>query len=67
MIDVTVNGEVRRVEAGISVDSLLQTLGIEARGLAVAVGDEVVPRSAWTRRALDDGDRVEILTIAQGG
>jgi sulfur carrier protein len=36
-------------------------------GIAVAVNGEVVPRSAWAGHALHDGDRVEILTAAQGG
>jgi sulfur carrier protein len=36
-------------------------------GIAVAVNGEVVPRSAWADHALRDGDRVEILTAAQGG
>jgi thiamine biosynthesis protein ThiS len=36
-------------------------------GIAVAVNGEVVPRSAWAGHALRDGDRVEILTAAQGG
>jgi sulfur carrier protein len=41
--------------------------GPPARGLAVAVNGEVVPRSSWTVTALDDGDAVEILTAVQGG
>jgi sulfur carrier protein len=42
--------------------------GAPARvGIAVAVNGEVVPRSAWAGHALRDGDRVEILTAAQGG
>jgi sulfur carrier protein len=37
------------------------------RGIAVAVNGEVVPRSAWDATDLRSGDRVEILTAAQGG
>ncbi|MFC4333699.1 sulfur carrier protein ThiS [Salininema proteolyticum] len=36
------------------------------RGIAVAVNGEVVPRGEWAR-ALDDGDKVEVLTATQGG
>ena len=44
-------------------------LGVEprARGVAVAVNGEVVPRSAWEARRVADGDRVEALTAMQGG
>lgn len=66
-LTVVVNGEERTVQAGLSLDGLLDRLGLVRPGIAVAVGDEVVPRSAWSARQLRDGDRVEILTIAQGG
>lgn len=62
-----VNGEPHDVAEKLSVDDLVTALGIERRGVAIAVGDEVVPRSTWAERRLADGDRVEILTIAQGG
>jgi sulfur carrier protein len=38
-----------------------------ARGIAVALNGEVVPRSAWDATGLEAGDRVEVLTAAQGG
>lgn len=66
-VEVHVNGAGHQVRAGASVEDLIDGLGFDRRGLAVAVGDEVVPRNAWSRRVLVPGDRVEILTIAQGG
>ncbi|HEY8865937.1 MAG TPA: sulfur carrier protein ThiS, partial [Solirubrobacteraceae bacterium] len=39
----------------------------QRRGVAVAVGAEVVPRGEWERRALADGEQVEIVTAIQGG
>ena len=38
-----------------------------AGGVAVALNGEVVPRSAWDSTDLRPGDRVEVLTAAQGG
>ena len=38
-----------------------------SRGIAVALNGEVVPRSAWDATDLRPGDRVEVLTAAQGG
>ncbi len=47
----------------------LAELGLEpgARGVAVAVDGEVVPRAEWESRPLADGARVEVLTAMQGG
>jgi thiazole synthase len=39
----------------------------EARGVAVALGGEVVPRSEWDSTPLADGSSVEVLAAIQGG
>lgn len=36
-------------------------------GIAVALNDEVVPRSEWGATELSGQDRVEVLTASQGG
>jgi sulfur carrier protein len=64
---VTVNGEETEMPAGTSVAELLSLLGIEPRGVAVAVDGEVVTRRTWGARSLAGGERIEILSIAQGG
>jgi sulfur carrier protein len=67
MIGLTVNGEDRLADDGVTVTTLVDTLGRNTRGMAVAVNEEVVPRSAWPTVELRDGDRVEILVAVQGG
>jgi len=64
---VVVNGEERVLDGPVPVDGLIAALGLDRRGLAVAVNGEVVPRSTWAGHDVVDGDHVEILTIAQGG
>jgi len=36
-------------------------------GVAIAVDGDVVPRSAWARRALAAEARIDLVTAAQGG
>jgi sulfur carrier protein len=64
---VTVNGDETEVPTGTSVADLVASLGIEPRGVAVAVDGEVVTRRTWGERSLAAGESVEILSIAQGG
>ncbi len=64
---VTVNGERSDVAPGTTVDALLAQLGARPTGTAVAVNGEVVPRSTWPTRRLDDDDAVEVLAAVQGG
>lgn len=66
-VTVQVNGETQQLPAGTTVTTMLERLGHDPRGLAVAVDADVVPRSAWAATALIDGASVEILAAAQGG
>ncbi len=67
MIEVTLNGESRRFDARTTVAALVDDVGCGRRGVAVAVNEEVVSRSAWEITELAAGDRIEILRAAQGG
>jgi sulfur carrier protein len=64
-----VNGERSEVPAGETVLAVLRGLGLEAdaRGVAVAVDGEVLPRAYWETFALPEDARVEVLTAMQGG
>lgn len=68
-MEVVVNGERREVDPDLTVGGLIAALQrtSEARGVAVAVDGEVVPRGAWDETALWAGARVEILAAVQGG
>lgn len=69
MISIFLNGDPRRIEEGASVRDAALLLGAEpdARGVAVAVDGEVVPRSQLETRELHDGARVEVVVAIQGG
>ncbi|MFS2291965.1 MAG: sulfur carrier protein ThiS [Actinomadura sp.] len=64
---VVVNGEPRDLPEGTSVAEAVASVTAARTGVAVAVNEEVVGRSAWESTALEDGDRVEVLTAVQGG
>ena len=69
MISIVLNGERRELDDGASVRDAAMLLGAEpdARGVAVAVDGEVVPRSELETRTLADGARVEVVIAIQGG
>lgn len=64
---LTINGRDQSRSGSCTVATLVAELIAAQRGVAVAVNGTVVPRSAWSRVDLADGDRVEVLTAAQGG
>jgi sulfur carrier protein len=64
-----VNGQISDLRPGETLAAVLDGLGLslEARGVAIAVDGEVVPRTAWQTFALEADARVEVLTAMQGG
>lgn len=61
------NGTAVDLHAKESVASLLARRGIQGIGVAVALNEAVVPRSAWSTTHIGAGDRLEVLSIAPGG
>lgn len=66
-VEVTVNGEPRRLPEGATVAWLVDEMGAGRRGVAVAVDAEVVVRSSWETTRLHPGARIEVLRAVQGG
>ncbi|OWV75608.1 thiamine biosynthesis protein ThiS [Rhizobium sp. J15] len=61
-----INGEPQTIAAS-TLSQLLTALDYEGEWLATAVNGELVPREDRDDHALNDNDRVEILTPMQGG
>jgi len=66
-ITVVVNGESVRVQRGTTIADVVTRLWPSGRGLAVALGREVVPRSSWSTVTLHEGSVLEVVTAAAGG
>jgi sulfur carrier protein len=66
---IVLNGERSDVQPGETVLAVLARLGLgaDARGVAVAIDGEVVPRAGWPTFAVPADARVEVLTAMQGG
>jgi thiamine biosynthesis protein ThiS len=64
---ITINGEMRVARQGDSVSSLLQSLGLTPKSVAVERNGEIVPRSRYESILLQDGDRLEIVQFVGGG
>ena len=67
MIHVTINGENRQFDAPILLNSLLSSLGIDPRKVALERNLEIVPRSTYGDVLVGDGDRLEIVHFIGGG
>ena len=66
-VSISVNGEHRRVVAGMTIAELATELGLEPTKVAVERNMEVVPRSTLGQVRVEDGDDFEIVTFVGGG
>jgi sulfur carrier protein len=67
---IFLNGEPQELPDALTVAELVERAAPELgarRGVAVAIDAEVVPRSAWERTTIAQGQRVELLAAMQGG
>ena len=67
MIAITINGEPRRVSAGLSVAGLVAEFGLNPKKVAVERNLEIVPRSMHGDVMIADGDQLEIVHFVGGG
>jgi thiazole synthase len=66
-LSIRVNGEHRRVRAGVSIAELALELGLAPAKVAVERNLEIVPRSTLDEVKVEDGDEYEIVTFVGGG
>lgn len=66
-VTITVNGEHKRVAAGLSLADLASQLGLVPEKVAVERNLEVVPRSTLGDVRVEDGDEIEIVHFVGGG
>ena len=66
-IDITLNGDPRRVAAGATIASLLAELALDPAKVAVERNLVIVPRSTFASQALSAGDSLEIVHFVGGG
>jgi thiazole synthase len=66
---IVVNGRPLELPDDAALAAVVRESGIDgkARGVAVALDGEVVPRGEWESTALRDGQSVEVLAAIQGG
>ncbi|WP_273203192.1 sulfur carrier protein ThiS [Marinobacter subterrani] len=66
-MQVDVNGESMELPAGATIATLIETMALTGKRLAVEVNEDIVPRSQHPDFTLSDGDRVEIVHAIGGG
>ncbi len=66
-MEISLNGEPRQIEEGMTLQGLVGTLQLPDRALAIAGNRKVITRAKWPEVVLQPGDRVELVRAIGGG
>jgi len=66
-MQIRLNGEVREVNEGWSVQQLLENLGVHARTVVIELNRSIVRFPQFDETKLKSGDVIEVVRIVGGG
>jgi len=64
---IHVNGQDRELDAPATLADLIENLQFNPKYVAVEVNEQLVPRHRYASTPLQEGDRIEIVTLVGGG
>jgi sulfur carrier protein len=67
MITLQVNGDDRECRSNLTMIQFLEFLNLNPRLVAVEYNGEILHRQLWEATIIENGDRLEIVTIVGGG
>lgn len=66
-ITVSLNGKNHEVKEGTSLSDFIRTLGLQPKGIAIAIDYEVVPKDKWQETLLSDHLELMLIHAVSGG
>jgi sulfur carrier protein len=67
MIEITLNGEPKRIEGEVTLDRLLDLFSLPRQRVAVELNRSVVRRTDWPEIGVANGDVIEVIHFVGGG
>ncbi|MBT5934771.1 sulfur carrier protein ThiS [Sulfurimonas sp.] len=64
---ITVNGEEREFNEGITLSEVLKELSLEGKVMAAAINMDIVKQDSWDTHILINNDKLELLDFVGGG
>jgi sulfur carrier protein len=66
-MQLQVNGEAQTFSAPLTLPELLAKMNFNPRLIAIEYNGEILHRQHWQTQSIQEGDRLEIVTIVGGG
>ncbi len=66
-IKIFINGDFKKIPQETNIVSVLESLNISTKHIAIEINENLVFRSDWQETNLKDGDKIEIVKAIGGG
>lgn len=66
-MEITVNSEIKTIQSELLSVLIKDMLGEKTKGIAVAINQNVIPKTDWEKTSLKANDNVLIIKATQGG
>lgn len=66
-MNVVINDTTHTLPQACSVEDMLDALQISKFGLAVAIQNQIIPKSEWSNRTILNGENITLIRATQGG
>ena len=67
MLNITINGEGKKINPNISVTNLISQLELDIEKIAVELNQEILHLENHSKTILKEGDKLEIIHFVGGG
>jgi thiamine biosynthesis protein ThiS len=67
VVTVKLNGELREVPEGLTLEALIERLKLPRDRVAVERNLEIVPKARWNATPIQPGDQLEVVHLVGGG
>ncbi len=55
------------VDEGATLQTLIESQGINTKGIAIAVNNKIISRDKWSLTTLEDGAKIMVIQATYGG
>jgi sulfur carrier protein len=67
-MEITVNHQPQTIQQNCSLQNLLfEVFKLESKGIAVAINQNIIPKTAWASHLIKQNDQITIIKPTQGG
>jgi thiamine biosynthesis protein ThiS len=67
MTNIVLNGKNSQIDENITIQQLLDSMGLSDKRLAVEINQQIIARSEFSSHRLKEQDKVEIVQAIGGG